>query len=188
MTDKKIEEALDEELERLQASENLAAVENSDDIGGWEQRHERLADDFSNYKKRVAEERAELREKIEQELLQSFLTLYDDFQRLSENHQNSGCLAEGVEAIQAKWQKWLRERGVQVLKPAGEDFDPEHHEAVKQVPVAPPAMHGKVAQVIENGYLYKDRVLRCAKVAVGRFKDSVAATDEENEVKGEFRR
>ena len=77
---------------------------------------------------------------------------------------------------------------MQVLKPVGEDFDPERHAAVMQVPVAPPAMHGKVAQVIENGYLYKDRVLRCAKVAVGRFKDPVAATDEENEVKGEFRR
>lgn len=188
MTDIKIEEALDEEHEQLQVSENLAAVENSDDIGGWERRHERLADDFSNYKRRVAAERAELREKIEQELLSSFLTLYDDFQRLSENHQNSDGLAQGVEAIQKKWQKWLRDRGVEVLKPVGENFDPERHAAVMQVPVVTPAMHGKVAQVVENGYLYKDRVLRCAKVAVGRFKDPVAATDEENEVKGEFRR
>ena len=53
MTDIKIEEALDEELERLPASENLAVVENSDDTGGLEQRHERLADDFSNYTTRV---------------------------------------------------------------------------------------------------------------------------------------
>ena len=46
-------------------------------------------------------------------------------------------------------------------------FDTELHEAVTQVPVEDKAMKGKVLDVVEKGYLLKDKVLRFAKVVTG---------------------
>ena len=48
------------------------------------------------------------------------------------------------------------------------DFDPELHEAITQIPVDNKKMIGKVVDVIEEGYYLEEKVLRHAKVVVGK--------------------
>jgi molecular chaperone GrpE len=55
--------------------------------------------------------------------------------------------------------------GIEPYSPEGEPFDPHHHEAVAQQPVDG-AQSGTIVQVYQQGYRYKDEVLRPAKVVV----------------------
>ncbi|MEL7063186.1 MAG: nucleotide exchange factor GrpE, partial [Bacteroidota bacterium] len=62
----------------------------------------------------------------------------------------------------------LEQTGVQpMLLEKGTPFDPELHEAVTQVPVEDTTLKGKVVDVVEKGYLLKEKVLRFAKVVTG---------------------
>lgn len=136
----------------------------------WEERYQRLAADFTNYKQRIAEERADLESRLQEKLLESFLVIYDDFLRLNHDSDRGSSLAAGVAAVQKKWQQWLEENDVRMLRPHGEEFDPNFHEAVLQQPVEDPELDGKITQVIENGYMHREKVIRHAKVAVGRYE------------------
>ena len=49
----------------------------------------------------------------------------------------------------------------------GADFDPEVHEAISQIPVEKKKLKGKIVDVVEKGYLMKEKVIRYAKVVIG---------------------
>jgi len=49
----------------------------------------------------------------------------------------------------------------------GSEFDPEFHEAITQIPAPEEELKGKIVDVIENGYLLSEKVIRFAKVVTG---------------------
>jgi molecular chaperone GrpE len=62
----------------------------------------------------------------------------------------------------------LQQEGVQPMPlEKGTVFDAEFHEAVTQIPAEDQEMQGKVLDVLEKGYLLKEKVLRFAKVVTG---------------------
>ncbi len=75
------------------------------------------------------------------------------------------ALIEGVELTEREFQKTLEKHGVRKFEPQGEKFDPNKHQAMFEVPDSelPP---GSVAQVVQPGYMIRERVLRPALVAV----------------------
>ena len=69
----------------------------------------------------------------------------------------------GVGGVYDLWRRvkaWVR----------GERFDPQRHEAIALVPVTDPAQDGQVIDVMREGYLIGDEVLRPAAVAVGKLR------------------
>jgi molecular chaperone GrpE len=154
-----------------QAAQNLPdkQTQEVDALKACEERYQRLAADFENYKKRVRTEWAELEDKVEAKILDSVLPIYDDFIRLKNHTTETEHLAHGVEAVQKKWQTWLESRGVKLMHPEGEEFDHNLHEAVLHQPVDDPELDGKIVNVLEHGYWRHDKVLRHAKVVVGRY-------------------
>ena len=120
--------------------------------------------EFENYKRRNARERAELINTAGQGVMKALLPVLDDFERASQN----GELSEGVGLIYQKLLRTLQEKGLKPMESTGEPFDPEYHEAVTEFPAPSEDMRGKVVDTTERGYLLNDRIIRYAKVVVGK--------------------
>ena len=77
------------------------------------------------------------------------------------------ALVEGVELTEKELLRSLEKNGVQKLEPKGEAFDPNFHQAIFEAP-DPSVPNGTVVQVVQDGYVIGDRILRPAMVGVAR--------------------
>jgi molecular chaperone GrpE len=140
-----------------------------------EERLMRLQAEFENYKKRTAKESEALRENASADLLLRLLPVVDDFD-IAVAHMDKAAhkdFRQGVELIYVKLRDALKKEGVEEMKTLGEQFDPYKHDAVRQCE----GDGGKVVEVIQKGYMLKGKVLRHAKVAVGKGKEEKQEKD-----------
>ncbi len=131
----------------------------------------RLFADFDNYKKRVARERLELIKDASKDVIMNLLPILDDFERAlraAETATEVAPVAEGMTLIQHKLIKNLEQKGLKAVNPKGEAFDAEYHEAITEIPAPTEDLKGKVVDVVEKGYYLNDRIIRYAKVVVGK--------------------
>jgi molecular chaperone GrpE len=129
---------------------------------------QRTRADFENYQKRALREMAQDRKYAHGGLAVDLLPALDNLDRATAAAKQSGDkspLAQGVLLVQSQLLDILRRNGITPIDAVGKPFDPNQHEAVMQQPSAsvPP---GSVLQVLEQGFLIHDRVLRPAKVIV----------------------
>ena len=126
----------------------------------------RIAAEFENYKKRMAREHEELRERAAERLLRDLLPVFDDLERALNAFGTSEkeAIADGVALVHRALWTLLEREGVAELDPAGEAFDPHRHEALLSQPSDQP--EGTVLEVLQKGFLLGDRVLRPARVVV----------------------
>jgi molecular chaperone GrpE len=130
--------------------------------------------EFSNYRRRTAEEREQMLGLAGEDLIRKVLAIADDFDLAIENQPaelaGNGWV-DGVAAIDRKLRTLLESEGVTpVLAEPGTPFDPHHHEAIANVPGTGRA-EGEIVDVVRRGYLLRDRVLRPALVAVAAAAD-----------------
>ena len=133
--------------------------------------HLRLLAEFDNFKRRTARERIELRETATQDLMVDLLAVLDDFDRARtalEESQGKQLDAEGFELIASKFRRILESKGLEGMDSLGKDFDPEWHEAITEIPAPNKKQKGKVVDVIERGYRLGEKIIRYAKVVVGK--------------------
>ncbi len=130
----------------------------------------RKAAEFENYKKRTQKEKELLIFFGNAELLTKFLTLFDNIEKAVESSQKTQdfeALLKGLELIYKQSQKLLEEEGVKPIEDkAGDDFNLDLHEAIMSLDSDLPP--GKIVQVFQKGYMYKDKVLRHSKVATSK--------------------
>ena len=106
--------------------------------------------------------------------LRELLPVLDDFERtLRALPAGDDPLRAGVALVQDRLVKILEREGLAPIRPQGERFDPELHDAIAHLPV-PGAEPGTVVEVAVPGYRYRDRVLRHAKVVVAAAPDAGA--------------
>lgn len=135
-------------------------------------RLQRVTADFDNFKKRLERDRASWTDTIEAELIKDLLPVIDDFDRAISEHKKKERSPEfdswltGFELIAKALSKFLTAHNVQeILNRA--TFDPQFHEAILQVAVEGKES-GQIVDVVQKGYMYKDTVLRPAKVTVAQ--------------------
>lgn len=131
----------------------------------------RLFADFDNYKKRAARERLELIKDAGKDIMSVFLPVLDDFTRAiksAEESKDADSLKEGMYLIYHKMEKSLEQKGLKKMESLGTDFDPELHEALTEIPAPSDELKGKVVDVVEDGYLLNEKIIRYAKVVVGK--------------------
>lgn len=124
--------------------------------------------DFNNYKKRVEGQMKDLRDSAAVEAMLTLLPIIDDFERAMANvppELKDHAWMNGVGGIHRKFQKTLEEKGVTVLDPVGEVFDPNRHEAVS-TEASSEVESGHVIATLQKGYVRGDRVLRPAIVKI----------------------
>jgi molecular chaperone GrpE len=124
--------------------------------------------DFENYQKRAAKDRDDERRHAAAPLARDLLPAFDNLQRAvdaAKQVNEQGPLVQGVAATQAQLLQILARHGVAPIDALHQPFDPNRHEAVMQQPSAdhPP---GTVLQVLQQGFMIHDRVLRPASVIV----------------------
>jgi molecular chaperone GrpE len=134
-------------------------------------KHLRLLAEFENYKKRTMRERLELVNSAAKDVMASLLPVLDDFHRAklsSDDPENEEHFSEGVSLVYNRLNTILQNQGLMPMVSTGEKFDPELHEALTEVPVADEEQKGVVVDTIEIGYTLHDKIIRHAKVVVGK--------------------
>ncbi|MBX2985856.1 MAG: nucleotide exchange factor GrpE [Bacteroidia bacterium] len=146
--------------------EELNAVKKQ--LKEQEDKYLRLYAEFDNFRKRNAKERLELIQNAAEETLAALLPVLDDFERSlkAANEQMDG-LKEGVELVFRKFNTTLESKGLKKMDSLGKEFDHDFQEAVTQIAVEDKNKMGKVVDVIEEGYMLNDKVIRFAKVVIG---------------------
>jgi molecular chaperone GrpE len=134
----------------------------------------RLMADFDNYRKRTTRQYEEARQVATADLVIALLPGLDNLERaLNAAHRDiahsSAMIAEGVDMVLRQLKEALGKVGVREVQTQGLAFDPTRHEAVDIVNV-PASDDGLIVEEVQRGYLLHERLLRPAKVVVGRAK------------------
>ncbi len=178
------EQELQNEEEEMEANENLPdkepdeegseAIEEqpeTDELEELRNKYLRLVAEFDNYRKRVARERVELMQTAEKDVIVSLLDILDDTDRATEQMEKTediGVVREGALLIFNKLRKTLKSKGVKEMESLHTDFDAELQEAIAEVPAPSEELKGKVIDIIQKGYYLNDKIIRHARVVVGK--------------------
>jgi len=131
----------------------------------------RLVAEFDNMKRRTAKERIDLIGSASEDVIKNLLPVIDDFDRAldsSENAEDIAAVVDGFKLIKNKLDGILKAKGLECMESKGETFDVELHEALTEIPAPDKDSVGKVLDVIEKGYQLNDKIIRYAKVVVGK--------------------
>ena len=137
----------------------------------YRDRFMRALADAENARKRADKERRDAEQYGGSRLARELLPVYDALSRAldtagDEQRAAASALIEGVELTLRELKNVFAKHGITVITPAlGEKFDPQRHEAMFEAPV-PGTIAGNIIQVMDNGFMLHDRLLRPAKVGV----------------------
>ncbi len=130
----------------------------------------RLFAEFDNFKRRNAKERIELIQTAGKEVIASLLEVMDDCDRAEKQLTDSNDISvqkEGIQLVFNKLRNTLQSKGLTAMESINTAFDVEKHEAITEIEV-PENMKGKVVDEVEKGYLLNGKIIRFAKVVVGK--------------------
>jgi len=152
--------------EQLQSDLEAAQAQAAEYLDGWQ----RARADFANYRKRMERDQIMANQAAAGNLIKRFLDILDDLDRALLNRPTEGdgaTWANGIELIQRKFNAILETEGVKPIEADGQFFDPNLHEAISQES-NPDLESGQIIAIVQQGYLYGERVLRPARVRVAR--------------------
>ena len=160
-----------EATENASDASEEATVESSlaDKILEMNDKHLRLMADFENYKRKTIKERADLIKYSGEQVFANLLPIIDDFERAIQHlPEEDSPIKEGIVLIHSKFVNFLNSNGVKEIETKDADFNTDFHEAISLFPAPAPELKGKIIDCTQKGYMFHDKVIRYAKVAVGQ--------------------
>ena len=139
------------------------------ELGEMKDKFIRKVAEFENFKKRSVKERIELIQTAGKEVIVDMLEVLDDCERAEK--QMSGLdeqTKEGVMLVFNKLKNLLNAKGLKAMETINKEFDPDIHEAITEIPAPTEDLKGKVIDEIQKGYYLNDKIIRYAKVVVGK--------------------
>ena len=140
------------------------------DVQEQKDKYLRLFAEFDNYKRRTAKERLELMQTAGKEMAIALLDVADDMDRAEKQiatDDDINHVKEGVQLVFNKLRSLLQQKGIVVMSSLDTEFDVEKHEAVTEIS-AGEEKTGKVVDELQKGYYMNDKLIRFAKVVVGK--------------------
>ncbi|MES1221379.1 MAG: nucleotide exchange factor GrpE [Bacteroidota bacterium] len=131
----------------------------------------RLFAEFDNFKKRNAKERLELMQTAGKEVITALLDVLDDCDRAEKQLQTAEDIdqvKQGVQLVFNKLRSVLQSKGLKPMESIHTDFDVEKHDAITEIPAPSDDLKGKVLDEVQKGYYLNDKIIRHAKVVVGK--------------------
>jgi molecular chaperone GrpE len=119
--------------------------------------------EFDNFKRRNAKERLELIQTAGRDIITDMLSVLDDCERAEkqiEKSEDPAAIKEGVSLVFSK--------GVKPMETISQEFNPDLHEAVTEIPAPSEELKGKIVDEVLKGYYMNDKLIRHAKVVVGK--------------------
>jgi molecular chaperone GrpE len=154
------------EIKKLKADFEKVAS----DYEALKDKYLRLAAEFDNYRKRIDRDFNNRVQSAFAELIVELLPVLDDLERSTQSKSEQPSyesLLDGVKLIQQKFAKVLADRGVEPVQAVGAEFDPTVHDALTEM-----AVEGKPSGIVleehTRGFMFRDRVLRPARVIVSK--------------------
>jgi molecular chaperone GrpE len=157
---------LNEPVEEVSETEKLQA-----ELAEQKDKYLRLMAEFDNFRRRTAKERLELIQTAGKDVIVSLLDVLDDCDRAEKQLASSDDIAlqkEGIQLVFNKLRSTLQAKGIKAMESMETDFDVEKHEAITEIPAPTEALKGKVMDEIVKGYYLNDKLIRFAKVVVGK--------------------
>ena len=130
----------------------------------------RMSAEFDNFKRRTSRERLELMQTAGKEIIISLLEVLDDCDRAEKQMKVSDDISlvkQGNLLVFNKLRNILQQKGLLAMESIHTDFDVEKHEAITNIET-PDELKGKVVDELEKGYYLNDKLIRFAKVVVGK--------------------
>lgn len=184
MQENESKEPIEAEDFSIDESEDLQAKMHSDDaiesegfqklqqeLAEQKEKYIRLFAEFDNYKRRTSKEAIEVRQTAGKEVIVSMLDVLDDMDRAEQQLKDSEidhALKEGILLVFDKFRKNLQSKGLKSIDTLHTDFDVEKDEAVSEIHVDEKKLKGKVVAELQKGYYLNDKLIRFAKVVVGK--------------------
>ena len=153
------------EIETDQSAEKL-----QEELQEQKDKYLRLFAEFDNYKRRTSKEKMELIQTAGKEILTSMLDVMDDCDRAEKQMQQSDDITqvkEGNQLVFNKLRAVMQQKGLAAMESIETDFDVEKHEAITEIE-AGEAQKGKVVDEVQKGYYLNGKLIRFAKVVVGK--------------------
>jgi molecular chaperone GrpE len=151
------------ELDALQTQLAEAESKASEYKDGWA----RSQAEFQNYKKRIERDNELTYASMKGDIIKKVLPALDDLERALQNRPADDAWASGIELIARKLQNILESEGVKRIEAKGAAFDPNFHEAITHEP-SDEVESEHVIDVVQNGYMLGERVIRPALVRVAQ--------------------
>ncbi len=146
---------------KIQLAEAESKVSEYKD--GWA----RSQAEFQNYKRRIERDNALTYANMKGDIIKKILPALDDLERALQNRPADDSWASGIELIARKLQNILESEGVKRIEAKGIEFDPNFHEAITHEP-SEEVESGHIIDVVQNGYILGERVVRPALVRVAQ--------------------
>ena len=151
---------------REMKKELKAALEKAEAaLADHKDQHLRLMAEYQNYRNRTTEEKKKIYGDAKADCIKSLLTVVDTFERAMDAACSDETYKKGIEMTFSQLQKALEQMGVKEIAEVGVEFDPNLHNAIKQMDDTD-FEENKVCQIYQKGYLLGDRLIRPAMVAV----------------------
>lgn len=153
-------------------SGDASELEKKDqEISELRDKYLRLQAEFDNYRKRTAKEKVELLQTAGKEVILSLLDVLDDSDRAQKQLENTTdieAVKDGVKLVFNKLKNTLTAKGLKPMESIDTPFDADLHDAITEIPAPTPEQSGKVVDVLQPGYYLNDKLIRHAKVIVGK--------------------
>ena len=169
------EENNEENPEKNISEEEKLEISPEEKIKELEDKLLRTVAEMDNMRKRSDKERSEAYKIGASIFIKDMLPIIDNLQRaltsfVDDEGSDTKSFVDGTNAILRDFESLLDKTGVKTINPEGEKFDPNFHEAMFEIP-SDEHEAGIILQVIEQGYVLENRLLRAAKVGVSTKKD-----------------
>lgn len=143
----------------------------------------RIAADFENYRKRTSKEKEEIDLQVKRNTITELLPVVDNFERarshLKPQSEGEMTIHKSYQGVYKQLVECLKRLGVAPMRPEGQQFDPNLHEAVMRE-ATDEHPEGTVLEELVRGYYFGDRVLRHAMVKVAAPKEDVSSSPEDS--------
>ena len=129
---------------------------------------QRLQADFDNYRKRAEKEKTEICTHAKEDIIIQLLYVIDNLERCEKSAiagDDFETLKTGVELTLKQLKDTLKKEGLEEISSTGKKFDPEKHEALLTTE-SDEHEDDTIAEEIQKGYIFKDKVIRPSKVKV----------------------
>lgn len=146
-------------------------VKKQDELDEMRDKYLRLVAEFDNFRKRTAKERIELMQTAGKEVIIALLDVLDDSERAAKQLENAtdiNAVKEGIELVFNKLKSTLQAKGLKPMENLHTEFNPDLHDAITEIPAPTEELKGKILDELQRGYYLNDKLIRHARVVVGK--------------------